>query len=189
MHVERIDGERVFLVHGFFTPEECAEAIARSETEGYVEAPITTKQGAQMRKDIRNNTRLMIEDEELAQALFERAEPFLPSPLDGWNVFGFNERFRYYRYDAGETFRPHFDGSYRRSEEERSLVTFMIYLNEDFGGGETVFYDSHGHERERVVPERGAALVFIHAQLHEGAPVTSGRKYVLRTDVMYRHTP
>ncbi len=24
-------------------------------------------------------------------------------------------------------------------------------------------------------------------QLHEGAPVTSGIKYVLRTDVMYKH--
>jgi len=29
------------------------------------------------------------------------------------------------------------------------------------------------------------ALVFIHRQLHEGAPVIQGRKYVLRTDVMY----
>ena len=29
------------------------------------------------------------------------------------------------------------------------------------------------------------ALVFAHLQLHEGAPVLDGRKYVLRTDVMY----
>jgi hypothetical protein len=29
------------------------------------------------------------------------------------------------------------------------------------------------------------ALVFVHEQLHEGAAVESGRKYVLRTDVMY----
>jgi hypothetical protein len=29
------------------------------------------------------------------------------------------------------------------------------------------------------------ALVFLHLQLHEGAPVVEGRKYVLRTDVMY----
>jgi len=29
------------------------------------------------------------------------------------------------------------------------------------------------------------ALVFVHQQLHEGASVLNGRKYVLRTDVMY----
>ena len=38
-----------------------------------------------------------------------------------------------------------------------------------------------------VTPERGKALVFYHRQLHEGLPVVRGRKYVLRTDVMYRH--
>ena len=32
----------------------------------------------------------------------------------------------------------------------------------------------------------GKALVFLHLLLHEGAPVTGGRKYALRTDVMYR---
>ena len=36
-------------------------------------------------------------------------------------------------------------------------------------------------------PEWGKALVFYHRQLHEGLPVVRGRKYVLRTDVMYRH--
>jgi hypothetical protein len=30
------------------------------------------------------------------------------------------------------------------------------------------------------------ALVFVHRILHRGAPVTTGRKYVLRSDVMYR---
>jgi hypothetical protein len=29
------------------------------------------------------------------------------------------------------------------------------------------------------------ALVFIHELLHEGAPVIKGRKYVLRSDVMF----
>jgi hypothetical protein len=36
-----------------------------------------------------------------------------------------------------------------------------------------------------IRPERGMALGFYHLQIHEGAPVIHGRKYVLRTDVMY----
>jgi prolyl 4-hydroxylase len=38
----------------------------------------------------------------------------------------------------------------------------------------------------KVRPELGKALVFYHPQLHEGMPVVKGRKYVLRTDVMFR---
>ena len=38
----------------------------------------------------------------------------------------------------------------------------------------------------RVKPETGKALVFFHYLLQEGTPVTAGRKYALRTDVMYR---
>ena len=36
-----------------------------------------------------------------------------------------------------------------------------------------------------VVPGEGDVLVFSHAIVHAGAAVTAGRKYALRTDVMY----
>ena len=63
----------------------------------------------------------------------------------------------------------------------------MIYLNEDFDGGETNFYFLSQEPVLSVRPVRGQALVFAHWKLHEGAEVLRGRKYVLRTDVMYRH--
>ena len=47
------------------------------------------------------------------------------------------------------------------------------------------FYDERRELRMTVQPESGMALVFVHQQLHEGASVLNGRKYVLRTDVMY----
>ena len=58
----------------------------------------------------------------------------------------------------------------------------MVYLNGDFEGGATDF-DMLGS----AVPAQGLVLVFDHGLRHQGAPVGSGRKYVLRTDVMYRH--
>ncbi|MEM1134219.1 MAG: 2OG-Fe(II) oxygenase [Bacteroidota bacterium] len=59
-------------------------------------------------------------------------------------------------------------------------MTFMIYLNEDFKGGETKF------DEITIKPKTGTALCFIHEQKHEGCFVISGVKYVIRTDVMYR---
>lgn len=69
-----------------------------------------------------------------------------------------------------------------------SLLTFMIYLNEGYEGGETQFDDaakSPPGESVSVAGKVGMALVFEHELLHEGAEVTAGVKYVLRSDVMY----
>jgi prolyl 4-hydroxylase len=55
----------------------------------------------------------------------------------------------------------------------------MVYLNDDFDGGHTRFEDAI------ICPAAGMALFFAHHLLHEGAVITRGRKYVLRTDVMY----
>lgn len=64
---------------------------------------------------------------------------------------------------------------------ECSERTFMIYLNDDFTGGQTAFYEFDVD----VAPRLGMALVFQHRLLHEGCTVRSGVKYVLRSDVMY----
>ena len=191
MRKEELDGEQVFVIHDFLTPEECAEYVRLTEAVGYADAPISTLGGFMMAPEIRNNERVMIDDVAWAAKLWERAKPLIPSPYRGFEATALNERFRFYRYDPGQTFRPHIDGHFARNDE-RSQLTFMVYLSGDCEGGDTVIYLSDdgltlpdGAEI-RVRPEAGKALVFFHYLLHEGAPVTAGRKYVLRTDVMYR---
>ena len=97
-------------------------------------------------------------------------------------VAGVHVPVRIYRYQVGQHFGVHQDQSYAADERTRSLLTFMVYLNDDFGGGETEFVDL----KRTVVPKTGAALLFQHMLLHAGATVTSGIKYVLRSDVLYR---
>jgi predicted 2-oxoglutarate/Fe(II)-dependent dioxygenase YbiX len=191
MRKELLDGEQVFVIHDFLTPEECAEYVRVTEAAGYSAAPITTGGGPVMAPEIRNNERVMIDNWDWAAKLWDRARPFVPSPYLGHEATALNERFRFYRYDAGHTFRPHMDGHFARNDE-RSQFTFMVYLNDACAGGETVIYFHDdgltlpdGAE-VRVKPETGKALLFFHYLYHEGAPVVRGRKYVLRTDVMYR---
>jgi predicted 2-oxoglutarate/Fe(II)-dependent dioxygenase YbiX len=189
MTKECLDGDYIFVIRNFLTPEECAAFIAQSEQAGFEEATITTAAGFVMNKDVRDNARLILDDMELASRLWRRAEPFLPGRIHEWQAVGFNDRFRFYRYDPGQRFAPHWDGCFNRDNGEESQLTFMIYLNDDFTGGETKFYLDNGWPRLQVQPERGMALVFVHRQLHEGRPVLQGRKYVLRTDVMYVRCP
>lgn len=172
-----------FLIPHFLTPEECQHYIAMSEAMGYEEAEVTIGvQKSAMMKGIRNNYRLIFQDFDLAHLLYERAKPCLPTHIGKYELKGFNEQFRFYRYDHGERFNKHRDGHFVRNDREESFLTFLIYLNEDFEGGETAF-DSFA-----VKPQTGYALCFVHELRHTGTLVHQGRKYVLRTDVMY-HIP
>ena len=185
MQTHIIIPDRLLTIADFFSPAECAAHIRRSEGEGYEAATISTRGGAVMNTSIRNNDRLIADDPKLAQQLWERLKPFVPSPLFGREAIGLNERLRYYRYEPGQTFKPHQDGSFRRDNGEKSQVTFMVYLNDGYGGGSTNFDLRYPHGEIEVVPRAGMALLFVHSFRHEGAVVTSGAKYVLRSDVMY----
>jgi predicted 2-oxoglutarate/Fe(II)-dependent dioxygenase YbiX len=169
----------IFTLPGILGPDECREYIAITEAQGFEAAPITTAFGFEMRPDIRNNTRVMVDDSGWAENLWHRIRDEIPAFLRGRQAIGLNERFRFYRYDPGEWFAPHRDGCFLRENGEQSLLTFMVYLNDGFEGGNTVF------EKVSVTPTSGTALVFEHQLLHEGAAVIRGRKYVLRSDVMY----
>jgi predicted 2-oxoglutarate/Fe(II)-dependent dioxygenase YbiX len=193
MRKEQLAGDDVFVVHDFLTPGECRHFIARSEAAGFGDAPINAGMAGQIvRKDVRNNDRVMIDDWDLAKRLWDRVKEQVPARDGGWVAVGLNERLRFYRYDPGQRFFWHFDGAFERDTGDRSRLTFMIYLNDDFEGGETQFnLRRHGGVTDddpllRVVPRAGTALVFTHPILHQGAEVTKGRKYVLRSDVMYR---
>lgn len=183
MRKERLREDSVYLIHDLLTPQECAEYVQFAEYRGFDEAPITTSAGFVMRKDIRNNTRVMVDDQQIADTLWSRAREFVQPEWFYRQAKGLNERFRFYKYEPGQRFAPHFDGYYERRNRDRSELTFMVYLNDDFTGGETVFY--YGKEKLRVAPKTGAALVFVHKQLHEGAVLETGVKYVMRSDVMY----
>ena len=184
----------VGVIRNFLSQQECADYIDLSESKGYADAPVTAAQGMVMMKDVRNNDRVMFEDFERSSALFERVRSFLPPRFKKkWNPVGVNERLRVYRYDVGQQFDWHRDGYFERPDGERSFFTFMIYLNESFRGGGTSFRDDQAfatqYDGVSITPETDMALLFHHPIVHRGDPVTEGRKYVLRTDVMYRRRP
>lgn len=171
--------DTLFTLRRFLTPDACRVQIQRAETIGFQDAPVSTQRGPIHMPEVRNNDRVMLDDPALAHQLWLPLADHL-APIGAWQPLGLNERLRYYRYDPGQRFALHRDGSFERAEDERSFWTFMIYLNDDFEGGATRF------EATTIQPVQGDALLFRHHLIHEGAEVTRGRKYVLRSDVMFR---
>ncbi|PQJ17007.1 prolyl hydroxylase family protein [Nonlabens tegetincola] len=172
--------EKIWTIDNFLTEKECEELILISEQKGYEEATVSLASGAKMMKGIRNNSRLIHTDKNLADKYWDKLTGFYPEKIDDNKATGLNERFRFYKYEPEQRFKRHIDGRFKRDEFEESRITFMIYLNDDFKGGETKFNDI------TIIPKIGTALCFIHEQKHEGVSIEKGEKYVLRSDIMYR---
>ncbi len=91
------------------------------------------------------------------------------------------ETLQVLRYAPGQEYRPHLDAVPGLVNQRETTV--LVWLNEDYGGGETVFDRIGVTVRGRI----GDALVFRNiladarpdpASRHAGTPVTAGRKYL-----------
>lgn len=95
-------------------------------------------------------------------------------------------------YDVGQQITPHFDfidakaADYLEQirEQGQRMVTFLLYLNDEYGGGETTFPELGIAHRGNA----GGGLYFINAHadlspdrrmLHTGSPPTSGEKWIV----------
>jgi len=95
-------------------------------------------------------------------------------------------------YEAGQQITPHFDfidanaPDYEQQirEQGQRMITFLLYLNDDYGGGETTFPQLGLANRGA----RGDGLYFINAHedrspdrnmLHTGSPPTAGEKWIV----------
>ncbi len=170
--------DRIWTLENFLTQKTCDNLIIQSEARGYQEATVSLPEGAQMIKGLRDNYRVVFEDVPFANRLFEDLRPVLPAIDQAGQAVQLNEIFRFYRYDKNQRFKRHIDGRVKAHGLE-SRLTFMVYLNSDFQGGETKFNDI------TISPKTGTCLLFVHEQKHESLPMQSGTKYVLRSDVFY----
>lgn len=183
--MDEVDATKPYIltIRDVLSRAECTELIQRIESLQPEVATINTVSGARVNRDVRNNDRVIFEDQSLADLLFERVRSTAPSEIHGMTLVGANEMFRCYRYKPGMRFAPHADGAFVRNSDEQSFYSFLVYLNDGFEGGATTFITN---PEVAIQPETGMALLFQHPIIHEGSVVNSGVKYVARSDLMYR---
>jgi len=225
-----------FVLEGVLHPTECRRLVEAASLLGYrPDHPTALPKPTGI-----DSCEWLVEDA-VHTLVYDRVRDHLPASMGGKSgndnkdedkdkttgakLCGINRRWRFFRYGQGCVYRPHIDGSwpagylskdgksYERDETgtTRSYLTFLIYLNEDFEGGETRFYfpssndngndnddanaNATGHSSSLVargvIPSMGSVLVFPQGNtaslLHEGSAVTRGTKKVVRTDVVYKH--
>lgn len=179
-----------FVVRGVFSAEECKKLIKGAEGHGFGRALVNVGGGRQrLIADYRNSKRCMLDDETTAAWMWERIKRFVPKEYRAHKPAGLNERLRFLKYHPGDFFAAHFDGTYVRQsgpkEGEISLLTLLVYLNEDYEGGRTTLLDRFESEHLPVEPTTGSILITQHDVYHEAAMLTKGIKYAIRTDIMF----
>ncbi|KAK4220722.1 hypothetical protein QBC38DRAFT_493594 [Podospora fimiseda] len=200
------------LVKGLLSEEECKEIIRAGEAIGFIpDAPIQDE-GEEV--SVLAHNFYWVVDQSFHDLLWDRVKEYVPAEMNGRIRRGLNRRFRVYRYVPGAEYRCHIDGAWPpsgispegkyqydsspRDKRQSSLFTFLIYLNDDFEGGETTYFLPSVKEGVMnaypIKPVMGAVAIFPHgdarnAPLHEGTGVRKGAKYVIRTDVEYDVDP
>ena len=81
----------------------------------------------------------MTDDPKLADSIFNRIKHVLPQTFKGRKLVGLNERLRILKYQPGDFFRYHMDGTFLRQNDcsdgryrkgDQSFITMLFYLNE-----------------------------------------------------------
>jgi predicted 2-oxoglutarate/Fe(II)-dependent dioxygenase YbiX len=190
--IQFIEGihDHVFLLENILTDHECDEIIFASEDAGFKIAGIYTDESDDktiVDTNKRRSQRCILDSAEFANRLWGRIQhaviPRLPMGLVAKRL---NERLRILKYTPGDMFVMHRDGNYMTPNmSEISQYTVLVYLNDEYEGGFTTYYNSAGEAGVPVIPKKGSVVIQHQSCLHCVPPLISGIKYAMRTEVMY----
>jgi hypothetical protein len=97
------------------------------------------------------------------------------STIAGDSPFYFGEGFNVLKYQTGQEYKAHYDGG----TESRRAFSPILYLNDDYTGGEIEFVNFG----ITIKPEPGTLMLFPsnYAYSHIAHPVKTGTKYAIVT--------
>ncbi len=173
------------------TPEECDQLIAYAKTKNMTESDVlsyTSNKGTVINKDTRSSKTAWLKDEEhplvMKIALLSEQLTGLPRHTQ--------EELQVAYYTSGGKFVDHYDACTEPSKEYcdkmnhyagQRRATLLIYLNDTFTGGETVFKKIN----KTITPKQGKGILFwntnpdetlIDESMHRGNKVTNGEKWI-----------
>ncbi len=168
----------------------CNRLIKVADSKNWEAALITYGEDQVYEPELRKCSRVMTFRKKITDFIWKLIKPKVEDFGCDWfkgHDTSINPMLRFLKYEAGEYFKSHYDGQYVDEHGNISLITIQIYLNDDFEGGNTIFYDPEDQDDilYRYKPSTGDIILFSQsAFLHSGEEVRSGTKYCVRTEVM-----
>lgn len=122
-----------------------------------------------------------------------------------WKPIGVNPLFRLIKYKEKCKLIPHYDDSYIKDNDTRTLSSFIIYLTTNKTGKTRFLKDKQinlnlkdrNYQDQFFTPKkksilkdykatRNWGLIFDHRLLHDSEELINEEKIIIRTDILYR---
>jgi len=173
-------------IEGFLTNDECDTLIKIASTRLEPSRVYTDKEDLNDENNRKSDQAWLTNNiDPLIKKITEKVSKLSGYPTEN------QEDLQVVHYEPGGFFKAHYDACEGTKEfcqrmdgnSGPRLWTYLIYLNDDLTGGETVF----PYLNKSVIPKKGKMILFqstddngllIRQSLHGGEPVTSGVKWI-----------
>jgi prolyl 4-hydroxylase len=197
---------RVFSIDNFLSHEECAQLVKLALQQGLHASTVYSGSLDKQQRDLHTrssmNTWLARSTAELTDRIYRRAaavlgldESLLQPPVDDErlhaHVSSLAESLQIVRYKRGQEYTAHHDFVYPSQKhrlQPTRFATLLLYLNDDYMGGQTVFpraVNAHYHDGISIDPKKGKGVLFYNVlpdgnvddlSQHSSKPVKRGEK-------------
>jgi prolyl 4-hydroxylase len=172
-------------IDNFLSPQEC-ELIMQISGDRLFKSRVYSAT-ADVESDVRDSEQCWLKND--AHALIKQIAERI-ADITETNIAD-QEELQVVKYKPGGYYRPHYDACDSRREncdrfngdKGTRFITFIMYLNDDFTGGETHFPNIN----KSIVPKKGKAAIFydtdengqvLDKALHGGMDVSNGDKWI-----------
>lgn len=160
------------VIENFISKDECLYIIKKAESSLHTS---TVGKSRQVDENIRkSSTAWLKKDDPVVNNIINRCLRHVDRPIENC------ENLQVLRYKPGGHYKPHQDAF---MDDNNRLYTFILALNDDYEGGETVFPNIN----KTYKLSAGSALFFdtldnyeldTSKALHGGQPVKNGEKWI-----------
>ena len=177
---DRANCETVVELEDFLTSDECDEIIRLAEEKGLSPSTIYTATNPTVSDTVNRISEQVWLLNSISESICKKIENISEMPIEN------QEEFQVVRYKDGGFFKPHFDYPEEYAQNESTkfnrYMTFLMYLNDDFEGGETYFPMLN----RTIIPKKGKLVYFFNTDLegnrlpdslHEGKDI-KGIKWI-----------
>jgi len=166
---KKID-QGVWIIENLLTKIECEYLILKARAKIFKKAKDGEKYGRYNQETFINNDGIL---NLLRARLSDRINACFDARFSTQNTTSVLE---IYLYNEGDFVSPHSDTPISLGEDVLTNYTLVVYLNDDFEGGETFFLLNN----LKMKTKKGGALLFNQSLVHGGLKVLQGNKYIVR---------
>lgn len=128
---------------------------------------------------------------EWSKLMYQRIQEHLPESYTDqrgqkWRFLESAKYIMYANIEKSEQFGIHTDTGceYDQVKNKYSKFTVLTYLNHDYQGGNTIFYDDNFNKTFTIDPLQNRTLIFDINVFHSGEQVVQGSKFWIGTELV-----